>query len=104
MPIKAHPKGLEPLLLEKVQQKASGDLTAHIQHVGESLQLGERSDERICAQDFMVGAGKNGVLLVSMGTVVELGAYFWPACHSIEQTREQQLLEFTPKMRQRLFF
>ena len=34
------------------------------------------------AQEFMAGAGKQGVLLVSMGTVVELGVNIQPASYS----------------------
>ena len=36
--------------------------------------MDKRSDERMHLQAFMTGAGSSGVLLVSMGTVVELGA------------------------------
>ena len=45
-------------------------------YVDDSVQNGKRSDECMFAQEFMAGAGKQGVLLVSMGTVVELGAHF----------------------------
>ena len=59
-----------------VQSSPAGGMQRYLCRHGLSIMemLGKYLEQRMHAQEYMEAAGTQGVLLVSMGTVVELGA------------------------------